>query len=92
MVNKPRYARKIIFGAFDEPNFQTFDKQRYKSNYCLKCISKKQHATAVDTVKKVKFQAPRPKTKKFKKVAIIKDLEKWQDCVWMLKFKSSQVI
>lgn len=58
----------------------------------MKCTPEKKHAIAINAARKVKPWAPRPKAKKFEKVAIIKNLKKWQDHIEMLEFKSSRLI
>lgn len=92
MINKPKYVRKIIFSAFDKLNLQDFDKWRYKTGCCSKCILEGGHAVNIDTARKVKAIAPRPKAKRFQRLAIIENLEKWQDCVELIKFQGSQLI
>ena len=91
MVNKPGCARKIILSAFDKPSLQDFDKQYYEASCCTKYIPESGHIATVDAARKVKASAPRPKAKKFERLAIIDGLEKWQDCVGLLKFKGNRL-
>ena len=91
MINEPGCARKIILSAFDEPDLQDFDKRRYETGCCSKCTPEGGHAADVDAARKVKATAPRPKAKKFERLAIIEDLEIWRDRVGLLEFQGSRL-
>ena len=91
MINESGCARKIILSVFDEPDLQDLDKWRYETGCCSKCTPGGGRAAVVDAARKVKATAPRPRAKKFERLAIVEDLENWRDRVRLLEFKGNQL-